>query len=318
MPTSRPRVKLELMAAAQLLTRILVPLDGSPLADRALGYAEVLAARAGAELLLVQAIDTWAVLDGGRHGRRAQEMTVEAESRLAASVERLKSRGQMAASSVEFGEAAMVIAQARQSHNSDLIVMSTHGRGGLARLAYGSVAERVLRLGACPVLLIPPDAAADWNTASGGVVVVPVDGSQLSEEALSPARGLADIFGASLLVLQVVEPPAATAYDGWNAITPYEYLDVEQWVEQAKPYANDVARRLQDGGARAEALTLAGYPAATIDQEVRRQNALAVVMASHGRSGIGRMVLGSVAQGVVQRTRVPVLVVTPAAMRDEV
>ena len=299
-----------------MFDRILVPLDGSALSDRAVPFAESLAKRAGGQLLLVRAVDTWTLLDGGRSGRREHELRLEAERQLAAASHTLQENGLDVAWSVTLGEPAMVIAETRHANVSDLIVMSTHGRGGLGRLAYGSVAERVLRLGACPVLLIPPEVQASWRSPVSGPIVVPLDGSPLAEEALQPAGKLAQLFGAPLSVVQVIEPPPVTAYDGWN-VAPVQYLDVEQWAEEARPYAEGVVQGLRSSGYAAEAQTLTGYAAATIDRHVRDKQAVAVVMASHGRSGIVRMVLGSVAQGVVQRTSVPVLVVTPAAIRED-
>ncbi len=299
-----------------MFSQILVPLDGSALAGRAVPYAQGLAQRTGAQLLLVRAVETWAFPNGGRRHRREQELLDEAERELAPLVQGLKASGLVAASSVQPGEAAMVIAQARHSHQSDLIVMSTHGRGGLGRLAYGSVAERVLREGACPVLLIPPEAEQGWRSSTDGRVVVPLDGSAVAEVALAPAVRLARLFGAGLSLMQVIEPPPPAAYSGWATATPYEYLDVQQWAEEAKPYIQGVASQLQSEDFAVDAETLVGYAAPAIDQEVRSKSALAVVMASHGRSGIERVVLGSVAQGVVHRTNVPVLVIRPGAILD--
>jgi nucleotide-binding universal stress UspA family protein len=299
-----------------MFKRILVPLDGSPLADRALPYAEALARRTGGQILLIRAIDTWALLDGGRHGRKAMQLEDEAERQLSNAAGRLKAGGVQAAFAVELGEAAMIIARAQQSNSSDLVVMSTHGRGGLGRLAYGSVAERVLRHSPCPVLLVPPEAEESWRSSADATIVVPLDGSTLAEEALAPARELASLFGAGLTLLEVIEPPPPGAYEGAVLGAACQYLDPEQWAQEASAYTEGIVGKLAAEGYSAASKCLVGYAAATIDQQVRETGALAVVMASHGRTGLPRMVLGSVAQGIVQRTTVPVLVTRPAVMRE--
>ncbi len=301
-----------------MFKRILVPLDGSALADRALAYAATLAGLSQAEVHLVRAVDTWHLVDGSRSGQKEAELTAEAERALGAAEAKLRTAGVAASSTVQLGEASAVIAAGQRSQGSDLIVMSTHGRGGLARLAYGSVAERVLRLGECPVLLIPPEAADDWPGAPSGTILVPLDGSALALEAIPAAEELGRLFGASLKLLQVIEPPPPLAYDNLAgaAAAAYPYMDVNQWAEEARPYAQAIADGLQSEGHSASAETLIGYAAATIDERARECQALAIVMASHGRSGIARMVLGSVAQGVVQRTTVPVLVIRPMVVRE--
>ena len=220
-----------------MLTRILVPLDGSPLSERALPYAESLATMVHAELRLVQAIDTWALLDGGRHNRNQRELTQAAERRLLDTVTRLQATGLQVKVSVNVGEATSVIASERKAGQCDLIAMSTHGRGGLGRLAYGSVAERVLRLGDCPVLLIPPAAGASWVGETDRTVVIPLDGSELAEEAIGLAREIARMFGATLSIVQVVEPPPPAAYDSFGApgAVASPYMDVAEWPMRPRP-----------------------------------------------------------------------------------
>jgi nucleotide-binding universal stress UspA family protein len=302
----RPQISPEKDSDIMFKT-ILVPLDGSPLAAKALPYAKFLARKAGGHLALVRAVDS-----------RAQEKELglrpEAEADLSAVAADVRAQGLEVESHVYMGEAAKAIELAADSVAADIIVMSTHGRSGLARWAYGSVAERVLRLGTWPVVLIPAHYEQALDLERPGTIVVPLDGSDLAEQALEPAAELAHLIGGgSLTLLQVIEPPNV-AYAGAELNGFYPIMDNDAWIEGAKPYLDGVAHRPVAAGLSVSAETLIGYPAATIADLAARKNAAAIVMASHGRTGFARAVLGSVAAGVVQRATVPTLIVRPASL----
>jgi nucleotide-binding universal stress UspA family protein len=289
-----------------MFQRILVPLDGSNLSERALPYASFLAQAKGGQVVLMRAIDTWAThVDMDEEA--ARQPNIEAElSQLAAG---LTSEGvRHTTVSVAFGEAAGLIESTAASNDIDLIVMSTHGRRGLAKWAYGSVAERVFRLSTRPVLLIPPQTHTTWSIDSGPVLL-PLDGSRVAEQALPFAKNLARALQAKISVLQVVEPVPIAVGAGTDVVPPIDYAE---WVRAAEPYAADVARRVSGNGVPAVAKTVLGYAAASIVDEAEALSARAIVMASHGRTGVERAVLGSVATGVVQRASQPVLVVHAA------
>ena len=140
----------------------------------------------------------------------------------------------------------------------DLIVMSTHGRGGLGRLYYGSVADEVLRGSPVPVLLVHASSRIVPPAASGSRVVVPLDGSAFGEVAIEQAVDLARTVAADLVLLRVVEPLSGAAY---------------------------------------------GDPSGGL-----------IAMATHGRTGVARFALGSVATAVLQQATVPVLLVRPGQL----
>lgn len=286
-----------------MFQRILVPLDGSDLAERALPYASFLAKATGGQVILMRAIDTWAThVDMDEEAARHPE--IEAELWKLAS--RLTSEGvRHTTVSVAFGEAASLIESSAATNGADLIAMSTHGRRGIPKWAYGSVAERVFRLSTRPVLLIPPQANATWSVDTGPVLL-PLDGSPVAEQALPFAESLARTLKAKINILQVVEPVPA-AVDPGDGLVPL--IDYGEWVREAEPYADGVAQGLRDRGVPAFAKTVLGYAAATIVDDADALPARVIVMASHGRTGIERAVIGSVATGVVQRASQPVLVV---------
>ncbi len=138
------------------IARILVPLDFSPQSARALAYAEELARRFGAELLLLHVSELLAVVPGSDL-IEAKVLTAQRDLTLLA--ERLRESGLTASGTVRAGAAHAEIVRVAAAERSDLIVMGTHGRGGLARALMGSVAERVVRRAGCPVLMVPHAAA---------------------------------------------------------------------------------------------------------------------------------------------------------------
>ena len=143
-----------------------------------------------------------------------------------------------------------------------------------------------------------------------------LDGSPLAEETLGPASELAQILGAGLTLVQVIEPPNPAFYSVMGYVPP-EAFDVETWREESKRYLDQVAAPLRSSGLHCDVETAFDYPAATIARIAAEKGADAIVMATHGRTGLARAFMGSVANGVLQRAEVPVLVVRPKAMRVE-
>lgn len=285
---------------------ILVPLDGSELAAKALPYAERLAKESGSQLILVRAIEAWG--SGGRRHDHEGEALPHAEAGLQAIASDLSIRGITPETVVCVDEAASAIDGVARHHHADVIVMSTHGRSGLARWAYGSVAERVLRSNELPLLLVSAHSKRDWGLPSLGPVLVPLDGSPLAEEALAPAVALAGTLRTGVMLLQVVEPPNAAVYGAApGAVFPLGELD--QWLDDAKAYLRGVAERYSTEQITVNGETLIGYAAAAIAEVAAQQNAAAIAITTHGRTGLARLALGSVTLGVVQRVAAPILVV---------
>jgi nucleotide-binding universal stress UspA family protein len=296
-----------------MFQKIVVPLDGSELAEKALPYARYLAAAEGGALFLIRAVEVWAatVQDALENGL---EKKPQAEAELAAAAARIAGKGVAVEHAVYVGEPAGAIELAASTHKADLIVMSSHGRSGFARWAYGSVAERVLRGSALPVLVVPAHTDVAWQAREQSIVV-PLDGSRFAEEAIEPAKLLSRALNASMILLQVVEPLNPTYAATGMGMGYYPAFDLEAWVDDARPYAEGIAEQLRAAGFAATAETTGGYAASTIQRVAADRQAAAIVMASHGRTGLARLALGSVAVGVVQRASAPVLIVRPAAMK---
>ena len=284
---------------------ILVPLDGSGLAERVLPFAVRLARAGDGRLVLLRAARARA-----RPGRPEQELDAVAEQ--------LRAYGIAAEARVSDDDPAAAILGAARETRADLIAMSTHGRGGLGRWLYGSVADQVLRQAEVPVLLVPAVAARSWPRDDLLRVLLPLDGSELAEAAIGPAETLPGAIGARLTVLRVVVPPPPSLYGEGYAFIPF---DEEAELAEARRYVDGIADRLRtsgrlrDDGRMVEVRTAVGEPVAEI-AEATRQGADVIAMATHGHGGLERLLMGSVATGVLQRAGVPLLLTRPTDVRE--
>jgi nucleotide-binding universal stress UspA family protein len=197
------------------------------------------------------------------------------------------------------------------TEDSDLIVMSTHGRSGLARMVFGSVAEEVMRRASCPVLLVPALCSRTWADGHPWRVVIPLDGSVLAETAVGPGFDLAATLDAEVLFVQVVPPRFA---EGEASARVFGWPDERERIAQADAYLDLMVRKLGAGETVIRIRTVAGDPVHEIGRAAQSPITAAVAMATHGQSGWGQMLLGSVAAGVLHHAPVPLLVVRPEGL----
>ncbi len=290
-----------------MFTKILVPLDGSTLSERAVPYAQQMAGRNG-RLLLVRATMSHRRL--GLSEMQAQDDAIgEAESYLANWTERLSRAGVDAEWRVYYGPATEGIREEASIHHVDSIAMSTHGRSGVERLMFGSVAEQALHDSQVPLLLVPARSHTDWTGDGSRRVVVPLDGSEGSEAALEPAVRLASRLGASIYLAAVIEP-VNMGYLGYGVYIPGA---VEANTSEGDAYLASVAERLRKRGLAVDTKFEIGFAAQTIAELAREESTAAVVMATHGRAGLARLILGSTTTALVRHSMAPLLVVRPLA-----
>jgi nucleotide-binding universal stress UspA family protein len=209
------------------------------------------------------------------------------------------------------GDAAQAIVNVAASRRAGLIVMTTHGRSGLGRWLYGSVADGVLRRAPVPVLLVPATCEHPWPGGRPRRVLVPLDGSAYAEEALAPAARLARAAGTELRLLRVVELPLHPYGEGYVYVGYDPTLD----LAGAREYLGTVAARLAAEGLEVTVRTDFGAPGQVIGEHARVAGADLVAMATHGHTGLTRVVLGSVAAATLQRANRPTLLVRPEAVR---
>lgn len=300
---------------------ILVPLDGSLLGERALPIAAALARATAARLVLVRT--AWTDSSPGTDPADERVRAVEqAKAYLNGVAHRLAEQAIRAEVAVPFDRPAEGIHAEIALQHADLVVMSTHGRSGLGRVVYGSVAEAVLARSPAPVLLVRAGSGSAPRLAEGAQprLLVPLDGSVFSEAALPYAAELVRALQARIILLRATSLPVLP--DGepvlMAPIVETEQLEPERAEEEAEAYLNAVADQLTGRGVRVRVWTTVrrGPAAAAILEESRATGASLVVMATHGRTGLGRLVFGSVAGEVFRRGELPLLLIRPAGLGE--
>jgi nucleotide-binding universal stress UspA family protein len=232
----------------------------------------------------------------------------EARAYLQAQAAGLQKNGCTVAVEVRSGPVADTILAFAEASAADLIAMSTHGRGGLSRAVMGSVADRVVRSGRLPVLVrrAAEGAPRGFNLRR---LLVPVDSTPLAEEALVHAQRLAAACDAEVLLLYVWDNM------GYQLGSfPENELGAKKQEEHAaaKFYIIETTHRLQKQGVRARWKLLSGPISQCIVDTAHSSGADLVVMATHGLTGISRMVEGSISDEVLHATQVPLLLVRGA------
>jgi len=295
-----------------MFKHLLVPLDGSRLAEAALPAAVYLAEALGAGVTLLHVIERNAPEEV--HGERHLTDAEEARKYLDEVAERTFPP-QMRVERHVHGNEAKNVAQSIAEHvgelGSDLIVMCTHGRGGLRGFMFGSIAQQVAGLGTTPVLLVPP-AAAGAAAFSCRRMLVPLDRNPDHEEGLKVATSLAKIFGAELhMVMAVHEFSTLTGEEAATAkILPratHALLDLAEL--DAREYLNSHVTTLRNKGLTVTADVRRGDPVTVILETAARSKANMVVLATHGKSGMDAFWSGSATQNVASRSVIPMLLV---------
>jgi nucleotide-binding universal stress UspA family protein len=208
------------------------------------------------------------------------------------------------------GSAAEAIVFLAHSQDMDLIAMATHGRGGLGRWLMGSVSDKVVASADTAVLVVR--ARPQDQMAPGGIsrLVVPLDGSDLSERAVPVAERVALGTGAPLLLVRVVPTPL-TAFSAFGP--GVEVLAASQLLQhadrEAEAYLATWQDRLRQRGLAVETAVRRGPPADEVLHVVSEQRDGLLVMGTHGRTGPGRYVLGSVADKLVHSASCPIILV---------
>lgn len=280
--------------------RLLVPLDGSPLAEQAISVAETICHAWGARLTLVSVLQDkrvrrWFGQQIKQVERRIDELA-EREEYLEQTGWRLNNAGIETECAIVGGAAADAIHGLSIDQNVDLIVMSTRGRAGVERWVLGSVANKVVQLSATPVLLLRPGGAWRSRTSQFKRILATLDGSPAAEQVLPFTRALAGKFESKVILLAVADAPEA-----------------EEYGRSMQTYLDGVVGQLRQAGLNAEALVTGSEPVQTI-LNVSESEAIDLIMiATHGRGGLDRLMVGSVADRVVQNTTAPVFLVPVVA-----
>ncbi|GMV06313.1 MAG: universal stress protein [Gemmatimonadota bacterium] len=294
--------------------RIMVPLDGSRFAESALPLALSVSRRTGAPVHLVTvqepipsfAYDEW-------------ENAAEDWSRdyLDHAVERVRPlAGSDVTAALLSGHVVEALEEEAKSQTADLVVMATHGRGAFSRAWLGSVADAFIHHAARPVLLVRPeekggevDLAADPGF---GRMLVPLDGTELSEGVLAHAVDFGALFKTAFHLVRIVPYPMQFS----SPYLPHTMQVNQQFVADAKQaaaeYLDGHAEHLRHRDLTVEtAVVVVAQPGHGILVEAEDARCDLIAMATHGRAGLTRAILGSTADKIVRGTHVPVLLYRP-------
>lgn len=313
---------------------ILVPLDGSALAEAVLPIAVRLATGGGASLLLLQVLTpiaapiapagfaapylapTAATEDLARLHAEEHEQVL---SYLEAVAARLRAPDLRVECAVAEGDPAEAIAAHARDVGAWLIAMSTHGRSGLRRWLFGSVAEATLRQATMSVLLIrPPEVASTPPVEQRPTVLVPLDGSPVAEAALTPAAELAQALRAPIRLLRIVPPveqPLTGPMTGLLRVAlPIAEEPIDREID-AERYLARMARQLRRRGHTVESEVIAGPPGDEIVAAAQQAGDAVVVMTTNGKGVDEGSPLGEIANQVLRSSGLPTVLVRPARTR---
>ncbi len=293
--------------------QILVPLDGSTFAEAALPLAVALSQKTGAAIHLVSVLEPIPAFDYDEWEAAAREGS---EAYLEKVAERI--RGQVdgeVSTGLRSGHVVETLLTEAGATHADLVVMATHGRGALSRAWLGSVADAIMRQAKTPVLFVRPSEAPQVAAATAALetILVPLDGSDISEQALEHATELGELFGSAYHLTRVV----ANFIDIASPYLPYTVQMNQDILVQAKAsaaeYLEERADRMRRRGLRVTtSVTVDAQAGHGILSEAEAVGCDLIAMATHGRSGMGRLVLGSAADKVLRGTHVPLLLYRPA------
>jgi nucleotide-binding universal stress UspA family protein len=295
-----------------MFTRLLIPLDGSNTAEQALPWARAFAERFRLPVELLAVVDVESLLTSVERARRFDKLVEQTSTEAKAYLERLSGRfvGLRVKRMVQQGSAADVIVEKAAANRSTLVAMTTHGRSGLNRWLLGSVTEKVLRATKNPLLLVRASPVGrSEGEATLKSIVAPLDGSELAEKSLTIVAKIAKKFAGEIFLFRAYRNPYLPFVSGGGhyAVNVDEllagvrdearsYLDAKV-AQLKKQGVEQISYLIQEGDAADEIVAMASDAPDSI-----------TVISSHGRSGVKRWLLGSVAEKVVRHANSPVLV----------
>jgi nucleotide-binding universal stress UspA family protein/predicted transcriptional regulator len=301
---------------------IIVPLDGSDRAERAIPWASELGRLTGHSLTLVQimpwrsdevsAPSRWDALSVDLSEKLRVELRDLALSYLRRLGSELGSRGIETYVEIGTGDVAATILDIADTHGASAIVLGSHGHGGLTRFMIGSVAQRVSQQSFVPTLIVRTGTPASRD-ASLARVLVPLDGSSFAESGIEVVNDIAG-HATEIILARVVEPVLVAAGSAADLGSIADLNATEQASEEAERYLKEKAQALEHAGLKTHTIVGTGDPVDELRRIADEQDVNLIVMATHGRRGFNRFMLGSTADSIVRRGAVPVLVVNARAM----
>jgi nucleotide-binding universal stress UspA family protein len=292
-----------------MIKRILVPLDGSRMAESVLTVAVAVAKCTSASIILLHIIEDRPprTIHGEPHLATPQDSQHYLEDLAAQLLHDIPVEYHV--HEVEENDVAQSVAAHAEELNVDMIVLCTHGRSGPRRVVWGSIAQQVLRRASVPVLIARPDMSLPNEIK---LILLALDGTEAAEVALPATLELASSCGAHIEVVRVV-PTAGTLAGDEVAVARLvpTATDATLNLEAASSagYLVDILERLSEGGATASPQILRGDPVQMVSEAARKSDVSLIVVATHGRSGLGTLWTGSVGASLLSSADRPLLLV---------
>lgn len=298
---------------------LLVPLDRTSFAEQALPLALGIARRGNARLDLVEVhalyaltdpTAGWAPYDPAEDAecKHQEQLYLDATAKWVTSMSPVSvSVGVLAGTAVLPETVADGLLERARAGKADLIVMTTHGRGLLSRFGLGSVGDELIRRSPIPILLVRPGEKVPGMMPEPVLdnILIPLDGSALAEQVLEPALDLARLMEARSTLLRVIESRSTPDDCGPGGSPDRARMDAEAYLER-------VAGKMRGQGLEVRTrVVVARHAAEAILEEAETQGSNLIALATHGRGGFKRMLLGSVADKLVRNASSPVLIYRP-------
>lgn len=293
---------------------IMVPLDGSTFAEAALPLALTLARKTGAALHLVTVIEPMPAFAYEDWEADASEWVREY---LENAAERVSTHhGGEVTLTHERGDVVDSLETQAIARNADVVVMATHGRGMLSRMWLGSVADGFLHRTTRPVIMVRPEEDQEPPSldreSSFRKLLVPLDGSDLSESALEHATEFGALFDTAYHLVRMVAYPHDLASPYVPHTTQMNQNILREATKAAEEYLDSRAERMRRRGLKVTtSVTVDAQAGHGILVEAESVGCDAIAMATHGRTGVSRAILGSAADKVLRGTHLPVLLYRP-------
>jgi nucleotide-binding universal stress UspA family protein len=294
------------------MKKILVPLDGSKVAEEILIHVELLARQSGAHVILMRVVPFLWPSEHVHLKEMGHKMDKEASDYLFTIETRLVEKGIEASVSVDEGNVPEVICDEAEERGVDLIAISTHGHGGIKRWALGSVTAKVIQASSIP-LLVHRSTGEQMEEMQCKNILLPIDGSDFAESIFPQARHVAELFNAKVWFLSVVSLPG-----GFLSLDE-EVPNIEDKVaESIKNYYSTLENRIQEEqtSIEYEVVIRKGEPPEVISDFANENDIDLIAMSTHGRSGISRWALGSVTDKVLHCSLKPILLVRAQEDKD--
>ncbi|HEX2913978.1 MAG TPA: universal stress protein [Chloroflexia bacterium] len=322
-----------------MMGNIIVPLDGSPQAETVLPLAQIFTRNTNSTLTLLTVFNRFALLDAHKSEAEAYDYLDSVRE----CITTLENKGGLSENQVKikvvYGSPGEEIGENSEFEQASLVMMTTHGRNPMSKLVLGSVASKLLQRNCCPLIVFKATTSADertmiervhranlWSSTSmANRVVLALDGSELSEGAIPEAVEIAQQLGAELDLVAVIDP-----YTGGYSAKKLAEVDIKFARYTSNPeqesmhrmvdvhlYLQSVAHKIETNGLFTRVAVEQGGPATGIHEYARRQNASLIVMATRAGNLQNRFRLGSIADEVVRKGGIPVLMVPAFQMHPE-